>query len=145
MDGFEGAEGWVGGRGTHFEAVWLKRMWLPIDLHTGRPAPDTPFPEALRAAAAHRLPSAAAAAGRGHTLLYRFPSQSAACSTPPARRILATYTCLQEVELQGSGATYGVHYTDGTGRIQWMRIRWSRTSHCWIPAATTFVVYPAEP
>ena len=145
MNGSEGAEGRAGWRGVHFEAVWLKRMWLPIDIGTGRPALDIPFPEALREAAAHRLPSASAAAGRGHTLLYRFPSQDASRNTPPARRILATYTCLQEVDRHGSGATFRVHYTDGTGRVQWMRVRWSRASLCWIPAATTFEVYPGEP
>ena len=127
------------------EAVWLKLMWLAVEVHTGRAVPDAPFPQALREAAAHRLPGTALAAGVGHVFIYRFPATDGEARTPPARRILATYTCRAELQGQGSGAAFRVLYTDGTGRIQWIRLRRDRATRHWIPAATDFVAYPDEP
>ena len=129
----------------HPEAVWLEPMWVAIDLRTGRAVPDAPFPEALRQAAAHRVSGAAAFAGYGHTLVETFPAPEGDARTPPARRILATYTCISAAVMHGEGATYRAHYTDGTGRLQWIKFRWDTVAHSWLPSNVHFVAFPEEP
>ena len=129
----------------HPEAVWLEQMWLAIDLRTGRAVSHAPFPEALRQAAAHRLPGSAAFAGYGHTVVATFPDADGDTRAPPARRILATYKCISVATMHGDGATYRVHYTDGTGRLQWIRLRRDRTTQAWLPSNVHFVAFPQEP
>eukprot|EP00959_Pyramimonas_sp_CCMP1952_P219391 4587056-Pyramimonas_sp.AAC.1 len=53
-------------------AVWLKQMWLALDLRSGRALPEHPFPGALRQAARHRLTSVLAFANQGHTVTETF-------------------------------------------------------------------------
>ena len=124
------------------EAVWLEQMWLAIEVRTGRAVSHAPFPEALRQAAAHRLPNSAALAGYGHTIVASFPDSDGDGRVPPARRILATYTCISMATTPGDPVTYRVHYMDGTGRLQWVRFRRDNTTQAWMPANVHFAVSP---
>ena len=124
------------------EAVWLEQMWLAIELRTGRAVSHAPYVEALRQAAAHRLPASAALAGYGHTVVASFPDADGEARLPPARRILVTYTCISAATTHGDPITYRVHYTDGTGRLQWIRLRRDPITQAWLPANVHFVVSP---
>ena len=113
-------------------------MWLAIDVATGRTL-DQPFPTALRTAVEHRIGDDYAFSTVGDVVTEVFPVDR---SVAPARRIIATYTCIEAITNMGEGATFRVTYTNGTGRVQWMRIYWCRRLRAWRANNDEFTVYP---
>ena len=110
-------------------------MWLAIDVATGRTL-DQPFPTALRTAVEHRIGDDYAFTTVGDVVTEVFPVDG---RVAPARRIIATYTC---IDVRVHRATFRATYTDGTGRVQWIRIYWCRRLRAWRANNDEFTVYP---
>ena len=113
-------------------------MWLAIEANTGRTV-DQPFNPALRTALQHRIGDDEVWSHEGHVVTAVFPAHGRAA---PSRRIIATYTCISGITGMGEGSTWRATYTNGTGRIQWIRIYWCRSLGAWRANSDEFTIYP---